>query len=166
MVASALRAGHSLVGALTVTVDASSEPSRSELGRALADEQLGVPLDDALRVVAKRMDNRDLIQVAMVAMLQREAGTNAAEVLEQVAENVRDQMELKRLVRTLTAQGRMARWIVSFLPLFLFVALFLINRSYLAPLWETNGGIAAMIVAGVMIVAGSFVIKRIVEIEV
>ena len=117
VVSSALRAGHSLVGALSVTVDASSEPSRTELGRALADEQLGVPLDEALRVVAKRMANRDLIQVAMVSMLQREAGTNAAEVLERVSENVRAQMDLKRLVRTLTAQGRMARWIVSLLPL-------------------------------------------------
>jgi tight adherence protein B len=165
VVSSALRAGHSLVGALTVTVEASSEPSRSELGRALADEQLGVPLDDALRVVAKRMDNRDLIQVAMVSMLQREAGTNAAEVLERVSENVRNQMDLKRLVRTLTAQGRMARWIVSFLPLFLFLALFLINRDYLAPLWETTGGIVAMCVAGVMVVTGSLIIKRIVEIE-
>jgi len=166
VVSSALRAGHSLVGALSVTVEASSEPSRSELGRALADEQLGVPLDDALRVVAKRMDNRDLIQVAMVSMLQREAGTNAAEVLERVAENVRAQMDLKRLVRTLTAQGRLARWIVSFLPVFLFLALFTINREYLAPLWETTGGIVAMCVAAVMVVSGSLIIKRIVEIEV
>jgi tight adherence protein B len=166
VVSSALRAGHSLVGALKVTVDASSEPSKSELGRALADEQLGVPLDEALRVVAKRMDNRDLLQVALVSMLQREAGTNAAEVLEQVAENVRGQMDLKRLVRTLTAQGRMARWIVSFLPLGLFLALFLLNRHYLRPLWETNGGIAAMVVAGLMVIAGSLLIKKIVEIEV
>jgi tight adherence protein B len=166
VVSSALRAGHSLVGALAVTVEAGSEPSRSELGRALADEQLGVPLDDALRVVAKRMANRDLIQVAMVAMLQREAGTNAAEVLERVSENVRNQMDLKRLVRTLTAQGRMARWIVSLLPLFLFTALFLLNQHYLSPLWRTNGGIAAMCVAGLMVATGSLVIKRIVEIDV
>ena len=166
VIASALRAGHSLVGALTVTVEASDEPSRSELGRALADEQLGIPLDDALHVVAKRMDNRDLRQVAMVSMLQREAGTNAAEVLDRVAENVRAQIDLKRLVRTLTAQGRMARWIVSFLPLFLFLALYLINKSYLSPLWQTNGGIAALVVAGIMVVAGSLVIRRIVEIEV
>jgi tight adherence protein B len=166
VIASALRAGHSLLGALAVTVEASSEPSKSELGRAVADEQLGVPLDDALRVVAKRMDNRDLIQVAVVSMLQREAGTNAAEVLERVSENVRAQMDLKRLVRTLTAQGRMARWIVSFLPLFLFGALFSINRDYLRPLWDTNGGIAAMVVAAIMVVGGSLIIKKIVEIEV
>ena len=59
------------------------------------------------------MQSRDIDQVALVARLQRDAGTNAAEVIDQVSENVRGRMDLERLVRTLTAQGRMARWIVS-----------------------------------------------------
>jgi tight adherence protein B len=163
---SALRAGHSFVGALSVAVEDASEPSRSEFRRVVADEQLGVPLEDALKVTAMRMENRDLIQVALVARLQRDAGTNAAEVLDQVATNVRNRMEIHRLIRTLTAQGRMARWIVSLLPVFLFFAILLLNHHYLSPLWQTNLGIAAMILAGIMIVAGSLVIKRIIEIEV
>jgi tight adherence protein B len=166
VVSSALRAGHSIVGALSVTVEAADEPSRAELGRALADEQLGVPLDSALHVVAERMQNRDLEQVAFVARLQREAGTNAAEVIDQVSENIRNRMELLRLVRTLTAQGRMARWIVSLLPVGLFIAMYSINRDYLRPLWETTGGRVAMVFAALMVVAGSLIIKRIVEIEV
>ena len=80
------------------------------------DEQLGVPLDEALEVVVKRMDNRDLDQVAILAGLQRETGGNMAEVLDRVVENVRGRMEIRRLIQTLTAQGRMARWIVSLLP--------------------------------------------------
>lgn len=166
VVSSALRAGHSMVGALSVTVEAADEPSRSELGRALADEQLGVPLDAALHVVAQRMLNRDLEQVAFVARLQREAGTNAAEVIDQVSENIRNRMELLRLVRTLTAQGRMARWIVSLLPVGLFIAMYSINRDYLRPLWETTGGKLAMVLAAVMVITGSLIIKKIVEIEV
>jgi tight adherence protein B len=166
VVSSALRAGHSLTGALTVAVDGAPEPSRSELGRAMSDEQLGVALDDALRVVAHRMDSRDLMQVALVAQLQREAGTNAAEVIDQVSTNIRNRLELQRLVRTLTAQGRMSRWIVSLLPFLLFIAIFFLNRNYLRPLWETNAGTAALIAAVAMIVAGSLVIKKIVEIEV
>ncbi len=153
-------------GALKVAVDGAPEPSRSELGRAIADEQLGVPLEDALRVVAHRMMSRDLTQVALVAQLQREAGTNAAEVIDQVSMNIRNRLDLHRLVKTLTAQGRMSRWIVSILPLFLFVAIYFLNNEYLSPLWETNAGKAALILAIAMIVAGSLVIKKIVEIEV
>jgi Flp pilus assembly protein TadB len=60
----------------------------------------------------------------------------------------------------------MSRWIVTLLPVGLFIAVFLINDEYLSPLWETTGGALAMIVAGAMIVLGSYVIKRIVEIDV
>src|SRR5262249_54524166 len=163
---SALRTGHSFVGALSVAVDDAGEPSQSEFRRAIADEQLGVPIEEALRVVSIRMDNRDLIQVALVARLQREAGTNAAEVLDQVATNVRNRLEIKRLIRTLTAQGRMARWIVSILPFFLFGAIYVLNRHYLRPLWTHTVGEVAMVVAVIMILTGSYVIKRITEIGV
>lgn len=166
VVSSALRVGHSLVGAFSVTVEAADEPSRSELGRAIADEQLGVPLDVALRRVAVRMRSRDIDQVALVTRIQRDAGTNAAEVIDQVSENVRGRMDLERLVRTLTAQGRMARWIVSLLPVFLFGAMYVLNREYLAPLWETPLGKAGLVLGVIMICTGSFVIKKIVEIEV
>ena len=63
VLASALRAGHSLVGALSVVVEDAAEPSQSEFRRVIADEQLGVPLEDALNVVARRMESRDLEQV-------------------------------------------------------------------------------------------------------
>jgi tight adherence protein B len=165
VVSSALRAGHGLTGALAVAVDGAPEPSYTELGRALADERLGVPLDQALRITARRMESTDMTQVSLVAQLQREAGTNVAEVLDQCSTNIRHQMELRRLVRTLTAQGRMSRWIVSLLPLGLFLAIFSLNREYLAPLWETTGGIVAMVIAATMVLLGSFVIKRIVEFD-
>jgi tight adherence protein B len=112
------------------------------------------------------MNSRDVVQIALVAKLQREAGTNAADVLDQVSDNVRARLELRRLISTLTAQGRMARWIVSLLPVGLFIGIFLLNRDYLSPLWDDPIGIVALIFAGIMIVTGSLVIKRIIEIEV
>ena len=69
-------------------------------------------------------------------------------------------------MQTLTAQGRLARWIVSLLPVALFLVILLINRDYLRPLWTETFGIAAMILSGIMIISGSLVIKRIVNIDV
>lgn len=166
VLASALRAGHSLVGALSVAVLDASEPSKGEFQRVIADEQLGVPLDEALMVTVRRMDNRDLEQVAVVAALQRDAGGNSAEVLDRVSENVRARMDVRRLVRTLTAQGRMARWIVSLLPVFLFCMIYLLNRDYLRPLWTETVGKVAVGVAIAFILFGSFLIKRIIQIKV
>ena len=166
VLASALRAGHSFVGAMSVVIDDADEPSKTEFGRVVADEQLGVPLEDAIRGVVKRMDNEDLEQVALVAALQRQTGGNMAEVLERVTETIRERFELRRMVKTLTAQGRMTRWIVSALPVTLLIAISIINPQYTKPLFTSTGGRLALMVAAVMVVTGSLVIKKIVNIKV
>lgn len=166
VLAGALRAGHGLVGAMNVMVDGADEPSQSEFKRVLQDEQLGVPIDEALMVTCDRMDNIDMEQVAIVTRLQREAGGNTAEVLDRVVENIRGRMEIRRLIQVLTAQGRLARWVLTGLPIVLVVLLQLINPGWLDPLTGTNIGRAFLVLWVLMLIAGSIVIKRIVEIEV
>jgi tight adherence protein B len=166
VLSSALRAGHSLIGALSMVVEDSPEPARSEFRRVIADEQLGVALEDAFAVVVERMDSRDLEQVALVAALQRETGGNTAEVVDRVAETIRERFDLRRMVRTLTTQGRMSRWIVSLLPVGLLVLITTINPGYMEPLYNEPVGRVLLVLAGVMVVAGSLVIKRIVNIKV
>jgi tight adherence protein B len=166
VLASALRAGHSLVGALSVVIEDSEEPTKTEFRRVVADEQLGVPLEDALQVVVERMESRELEQVALVASLQRRTGGNSAEVLDRVVETIRERAELRRLVKTLTAQGRISRWIVTALPIGLLLAISVINPTYVAPLVQTSGGRIALLIAAVFVASGSLVIDRIVDIKV
>jgi tight adherence protein B len=166
VLASALRAGHSFIGALSVVVNDAPEPAKSEFQRVVADEQLGVPIDDALHVVVERMQSRELEQVALVAALQRETGGNTAEVLDQVTDTIRERFELRRTVQTLTAQGRMSRWVLTLLPLFLLVAITLINPGYMNVMYHSATGRVLLVLAGISVVSGSFVIKRIVNIKV
>ena len=86
-------------------MDDAPEPSRTEFRHVVSDEQLGIPLDESLETVVKRMKSRELEQVALVAALQRESGGNTAEVLDRVSDTIRERAELRRTVRTLTAQG-------------------------------------------------------------
>jgi tight adherence protein B len=166
VLASALRAGHSLIGALSVVVEESAEPSKREFGRIVTDEQLGVPLEEALDRVAKRMASRDLDQVSVVAELQRRTGSNSAEVLDRVTETVRERFALRRLVRTLTAQGRMSRWVLTGLPIGLLLLIAVLNSGYLHPLLHTGFGKVLLVIGAIMVTTGSLIIKRIVEIEV
>jgi len=166
VISSALRSGHSFAGALAVVVESSSEPMKSEMQRVVADEQLGIPLEQSLNVVAERMASRDLEQVALVGELQREAGGNAAEVVDRVAETIRERFELRRLIRTLTAQGRMSRWIVSAVPVAIILILQVINPHYLHPMVSTLGGKIALVFAAALVFGGSLVIKKIVDIKV
>ena len=166
VLASALRAGHSFIGALSVVVNDAPEPARAEFQRVVADEQLGVPIDQALEVVVQRMESRELEQVALVAALQRETGGNTAEVLDRVTDTIRERFELRRMVTTLTAQGRMSRWVLTALPLFLLLAITLINPGYMNIMYHTTGGRVVLVLAGVSVACGSLVIKKIVNIKV
>jgi tight adherence protein B len=166
VLSSALRAGHSFVGALSVVVNDAPEPARTEFNRVVADEQLGVPIEDALRVVVERMDNRELEQVALVAALQRETGGNTAEVLDRVTDTIRERFELRRTVQTLTAQGRLSRWVLTLLPVALLAVITLVNPGYIGILYHSLAGKILLVMAAISVTAGSFVIKRIVDIKV
>ena len=165
IVASALRAGQSMVGAISVVVDEAPEPTRSEFRRIVNDERLGVPLEDAVRDVARRMDNRDLEQVALVAIIQRETGGNTAEVLDRVIETVRERGTLRRLMETLTAQGRLSQIVVSALPFALVGVITVLNDEYMKPLFETGTGQLLLLLGAGLSLLGSLFIKRIVDIR-
>ncbi|MGH3127872.1 MAG: type II secretion system F family protein, partial [Gaiellaceae bacterium] len=166
VLAGAMRTGHSTMGALSVMVDSAIEPSKTEFRRVLQDEQLGVPIDDALMVMARRMESYDAEQLALVMRLQREAGGNTAEVLDRVAEVIRGRMELRRLVDVLTAQARISRWILTSLPIFVLLALSFSGGDYLEPMTGTLVGRIALVVGAVMVLIGSLWIKKIAKMDV
>jgi tight adherence protein B len=166
VLASSLRAGHSFTGALGVVVENAHEPARSELRRVVHDDQLGVVPEVAIRRMAERMVNRDLEQVALLAELQRTSGGNSAEVLDTVVETIRQRGELRRLVRTLTAQGRMARWILTALPAVLTLFLWFMQPEIMSSFFSSGAGQVFLLIAVLMVAAGSAVIQRIIDIDV
>lgn len=165
VLAGSLRAGHSLVGAMAVMMDGAAEPSKTEFRRVLQDEQLGVPIDQALTVMMHRMENKEVEQVAIVTRLSREAGGNTAEVLDRVAENIRAKMEIRRLIRVLTAQGRLAMWVLMAMPLVLTGFILMLNPSHLDPLFDRTVGNFFLVVWFAAMIAGYFAIRKIVRIE-
>ena len=165
VLASALRAGHSLAGAMGVVADEAPEPSKREFARVVTDEQLGIPLDEALEVAAKRMQSGDMDQVAVLALVQREAGGNTAEVLDQVTKNIRARMDIRRLVRVLTTQGKFSSWVVAGVPLGVVAFLLMFSPQFLKPLFEQFIGQVFAITAAVLMLIGFWVIRQIVKIE-
>jgi tight adherence protein B len=163
--AAAMRAGHSMTSGIAVMASAASEPTQREFQRVVADEQLGSPLEEALGAVAVRMHAEDMGQVALVAELNRQAGGSMAEVLDRVAESVRARAELTLELRTLTAQARGSRWIVTSIPPILLLLIDIVNPSYLAPLFDTGTGHVLLGIAVGLILLGSMVMGRIVSIE-
>jgi tight adherence protein B len=164
--ASAIRVGRSLVGALTVVAESADEPTKSELERAVTDEALGRPLDTSLEAVAARMEASDLDQVAIIAALNRRSGSNVAEALDRVAEGARERQDLKREVKALTAQAKMSSWVLTALPGLLLIGLAVLSPMYAHPLFHTTMGIVALFVGGGMCFAGWKVLSKITNVKI
>ena len=129
-------------------------------------ERRGVLPEDAIRKLARRMQNRDIEQVALLAELQRTTGGNSAEILDTVVGTIRERSEIRRLVRTLTAQGRMARWILTALPVVLTAFLWLVHPDVMRSFFTSGGGQVALLAAVLMVASGSVLIQKIVDIDV
>jgi tight adherence protein B len=165
-VAVSIRAGRSFVEALNVVADRAEEPVHREFERALRDENLGRPLEDTLRVISERMMSVSVEQTAVVAAMHRRTGSSVSEALDQVAEGARERADLMGEMRALTAQGRLARWVLTFLPPGILLIMTIISPKYVHPLLHTTGGVVSLCIATVMVIAGSLAMKRIVNVEV
>jgi tight adherence protein B len=112
------------------------------------------------------MRNPDVEYVGLIAQLQTETGGNTAEVLDRVTETIRERHALHRMVRTLTAQGRLGGWVVSLMPVGLVLALNVLNPDYLDPLYHTTTGRVLLGMGAACIVSGMLAIRKIVDIKV
>jgi tight adherence protein B len=164
--AGSLRSGFSLAQGLDAAVREDTQPVSGEFSRALAESRIGVEIEDALDQVADRMESADLRWTVIAIRIQREVGGNLAEVLGNTVETMRERAQLRRHVKALSAEGRLSAYILVALPIFVAGWLFLVRRSYIRVLYTTPVGIAMLIFAIVMIVAGAFWMRAMIKVEV
>jgi len=120
----------------------------------------------ALDNMINRVPLQDLRIVATAIMIQKESGGNLAEVLDKTSHVVRERFRLKRQVKVHTAQGRMTGWVLTALPVFLGIALYIVNRELMSLLWTTPLGIKMLWASLIMLVVGGLIIRHIVNMEV
>lgn len=166
LMAGGLSAGLSLPQAVDTVVREGQQPMAAELGRALVEQRLGIPIEETLENVADRMESEDFSWVVMAIRIQREVGGNLAELLTTVSETLRDREYLRRQVRVLSAEGRFSGYVLTGLPIMLFAYMIAFREEFVRPLYTTGAGYAMLAVAAAMLAAGSFVMSRLTKIKV
>lgn len=162
-VAASLKAGHSFKQALQGIVDDGAEPAAKEFKRVLTETRLGRPLDDALGDMAERVGSNNLSFIVTAVSVQSQVGGSLASLFDMVADTVRNRQQFARKIKALTAMGRMSAYVLVGLPFFLAGALSLVNRGYMAPLFNTSTGHKMIMVSLVMMAIGALLLKKIVS---
>lgn len=166
LMAGGLSAGLSLPQAVDTVVREGHQPMAGELGRALIEQRLGIPIEETLDNVAERMESEDFGWVVMAIRIQREVGGNLAELLNTVSDTLRDREYLRRQVRVLSAEGRFSGYVLTAMPIALFCYMVVFKGDFVEPLYTTGAGYVLMGIAAVMLTGGGFVMSRLTKIKV
>ncbi|MCL6471886.1 MAG: type II secretion system F family protein [Firmicutes bacterium] len=166
LIAGALKAGYSFLQAVDMTVKETSPPMSVEFKRVLTEARLGLPLEQALDNMAKRVGSDSFDWTVMAVKIQREVGGNLAEILEILADTIRERDRVSRQIMVLTAEGRLSALILFLLPFAVGLLLMVINPEYLSMLIKHPLGIAMLALAAMLLSFGGFWLKKVVSIEV
>ncbi len=166
LLSTSLRAGYSLLQAIEAVSAEAQNPTAREFSRAVVESRLGRSVTDSLEGIVERTNSADFEWAVMAIDIQREVGGNLAEVLQTVADTMRARNRLKGEIKALTAEGRISAIVLGSLPFGLFAFLWFSNPDYLAPLLESQFGLMAIGVGLLLMVAGIWWLKKIVDIEV
>jgi tight adherence protein B len=173
LIANALRAGSSFLQAIELVVRESRPPVSTEFGRVIREVNLGLPFEQALENMVRRVRSDDLELMATAISIQHTVGGNLAEILDSIAYTIRERIRIKGEIRTLTAQQRLSGYVVGFLPIALAGFIFLAAPKFFDPMFINPPGLlglpAGMIIMAmglVMMFIGFMLIRKIVDIEV
>lgn len=166
VLASSLRAGHSLLQAIDHVAEEADERTAREWAEVVRETRLGVSVEDAMDHMCDRVGSKDLRWIALVARIQHQVGGNMAEMFDIVADTVRQRHRLRAVIHTLTAQGRMSRWVLTLAPVVIGFMMFLLSPEYITSFLSQPVGKVLIAGALVAMTVGSLWLKQIVEIEV
>jgi tight adherence protein B len=166
LVARALRAGHSLAAGLHVVADEMPEPIAKEFGRVYEEQNLGVSLEDALMHLCERIPNLDLRFFVTSVNIQRQTGGDLAEILDRIGHVIRERFKILGQVKALTAEGRLSGVVLIAMPIGLFLMMLHMKPDYIELLWKDEMGLKMSGGAIILMIIGSYCIKKIVDIKV
>lgn len=162
----ALRAGCSVGQAFENVVASGEKPIAQEFSVLLQQMRVGMPFEDALASLDRRVGSDDLTLVCTAIDIARKTGGNLTGIFDKIAETIRGRMRIERRVRTLTAQGRLQGLVVSFMPLVLGVALAVLKPGVMLPFVFSLPGAACIGLSLALVAAGWLIIRRITKIDV
>ena len=164
-----LRAGYSTVQAMEAVGKELPPPISDEFRRLVQEIQLGVPMEQALDNLLRRIPSDDLDLTITAINVQREVGGNLAEIMDTISHTIRERVRIKGEIRVLTTQVMYSGKFLSMMPLFIALALWFLNRPYMMLFFDEETrliGLPLLAIGGIMIMSGYFVMTKIADIEV
>jgi len=165
-VGAALRAGSTFNTALDSLVTEQKGPLSQEFSLVLREQRLGISLDESLEDLGDRIKSEDIDITVSAILISQDVGGNLAEILTRLADTLRSKISMEERIRSLTSQGVLQGYVVTALPTFIMLALLLLERESILPLFTSLLGWLFLSCIVILQVMGGWFIRKIVSIDI
>ena len=117
LMARVIRAGQTMSQALQAVADEFDQPIAAEFAYCYEQQNLGLPPEVAFRDLARRTGLLEIKIFVLALLVQQQTGGNLAELLDKLADVVRERFRIRGKIKALTAEGRMQALVLLVLPL-------------------------------------------------
>jgi len=166
MMSQSLQAGLGLTQAMVFVAKEMPDPLGTEFSVFIEEVNLGLPLADALRKLEERMALPEVRLFNTALLVQREVGGSLAELLNKLADIIRDRFRIERLIKSLTGQNRMSAWTVCSIPPFLGVFMFIREPQMMNDMLNDPMGRAMLAAALVLEIIGIVVFRKLIKVRI
>ncbi|BBP98819.1 hypothetical protein BSFA1_39480 [Burkholderia sp. SFA1] len=160
LIVRAVRAGVPVTQVIGSAASECPEPLKSQFQLMADSLQVGLDLDEVLTVAMRRIEIADFSFFCVCLLLQRETGGQLGETLENLSGIVRTRREIRQKTKALTGEARITTKILAAIPVIIMLSMYMLNRSYLMVLFNTESGQNLLTFGAVSIVMGLIVIGK------
>lgn len=162
----AVKSGLPLNDGVRLIANESPEPVRGEFRRIVEAQQIGLSLPEASLRMQETMPCPEAGFFGIVIQIQSQAGGNLSEALGNLSRVLRDRKKMKAKVQALSMEAKASAVIIGSLPFAVALLVYLTSPNYIAPLFTTSTGNLILLVAGIWMSMGIFVMRKMMNFDV
>ncbi len=162
----AVKSGLPLNDGIRLIANESPEPVRTEFRRIVEAQQLGLSTPEAALRMGETMPCPEAGFFGIVIQIQQQAGGNLSEALGNLSRVLRDRKKMKAKVQALSMEAKASAVIIGALPFIVAFLVYLSSPNYIMPLFTTSTGHLILLVSGVWMAIGIFVMRSMMNFEV
>lgn len=165
IMSSCLKAGLTFQQALVSISTEMPNPISEEFGRVVKELKLGSSIETALTRLSDKIGSQNFMMIVSAILIQRQTGGKLSEILTNISGTIKERFKIKNEIKVLTATARTSGLVVGLMPVAIILVFMLFNPDYVTIFFESNLGIAMVIVAMVLELIGYLLIRKIVNIK-
>jgi tight adherence protein B len=166
LLSNGLKSGYSLPQALDSVSRNTAAPIGDELSRSIREMNLGSTTEQALTKMVRRVGSEDFDLIVTAITIHGSVGGNLAGILESISHTIRQRIHIKSQISALTAQARASGWVITLLPFVVAGILYFLTPGYFRVMLHERAGQELLVLAGLSIVVGNAIVRRIVNFRV